>query len=422
MLKTLEVNGFKSILDTKLEFGKVNLFIGANGAGKSNILEAIGVLSAALERGISDIELLRKGVRLSSPILFKSSFKNKKFRKAFCLKAQLEHDIHYDLNITANETQNVLNFLSEYIYSKDNEKYLSRGLEKITLKDIKLKSNPDLDETRGVWDQFKTIVDIPTAMQLELEKQAKFCIYAPQTTFLRGIDVEAIPTKPLGLQGGNVAQAMQTILTFYKKNRDSKITHLVEQILSLAWFSDGIIGIELMGQADAKIFSTQVKKAELMLSFRDKFMHEKRNLLSAYDSSEGSLYLLFLATLLLHPEAPKVFALDNMDNSLNPAITRKVLELLINVTSNERFRKHNIGPEQIFLTSHNPTALDAFDLFNKEQRIFVVSRDNITGATQIEPLEPAPNMTPADWIKIQNGKNLSEMWISGLIPNALGNL
>ena len=47
MIQIIKIEGFKSILSMTLELARVNCFIGANGVGKSNILEAIGVLSAA---------------------------------------------------------------------------------------------------------------------------------------------------------------------------------------------------------------------------------------------------------------------------------------------------------------------------------------------------------------------------------------
>ena len=52
MLKKLTVERFKSIRYATLDLGRINLFIGGNGAGKSNILEATGVLSAAVDRGL----------------------------------------------------------------------------------------------------------------------------------------------------------------------------------------------------------------------------------------------------------------------------------------------------------------------------------------------------------------------------------
>ena len=51
MIRTIQINGFKSIESASVELGRVNCFIGANGVGKSNILEAIGVLGAAATVG-----------------------------------------------------------------------------------------------------------------------------------------------------------------------------------------------------------------------------------------------------------------------------------------------------------------------------------------------------------------------------------
>ena len=77
MINSLHIRNFKSIADAQLEFGRVNLLVGANGSGKSNLLEAIGLYAACLGRGISADVLSAKGVRLSAARIFKSSFKKR---------------------------------------------------------------------------------------------------------------------------------------------------------------------------------------------------------------------------------------------------------------------------------------------------------------------------------------------------------
>ncbi|MDZ7622155.1 MAG: AAA family ATPase [Candidatus Competibacteraceae bacterium] len=74
MIRTIKIEGFKSISAMTLELGRVNCFIGANGVGKSNILEAIGVLGAAANGTVDDESLLRRGVRPGVPRLYKTSF------------------------------------------------------------------------------------------------------------------------------------------------------------------------------------------------------------------------------------------------------------------------------------------------------------------------------------------------------------
>ena len=74
MITKISVTNFKSIERLELELGHVNVFVGANGSGKSNLLEAIGVLSAAADGKVTDQTLLQRGVRPGVPQLYKSAF------------------------------------------------------------------------------------------------------------------------------------------------------------------------------------------------------------------------------------------------------------------------------------------------------------------------------------------------------------
>ena len=74
MIRKVAIRGFKSIYSATLELGRLNCFIGANGVGKSNLLEALGVLGAAANGVVDDESLLRRGVRAGLPRLYKSSF------------------------------------------------------------------------------------------------------------------------------------------------------------------------------------------------------------------------------------------------------------------------------------------------------------------------------------------------------------
>ena len=75
LIRTLAIHGFKSLMQEQpIELGRVNCFIGANGVGKSNLLEALGVLGAAANGVVDDESLLRRGVRAGVPKLYKSSF------------------------------------------------------------------------------------------------------------------------------------------------------------------------------------------------------------------------------------------------------------------------------------------------------------------------------------------------------------
>jgi AAA15 family ATPase/GTPase len=56
-LKKIRIQGFKSIVDQEFEPGQVNVLIGANGSGKTSLLEAIGILGAAISGTVDDESL-----------------------------------------------------------------------------------------------------------------------------------------------------------------------------------------------------------------------------------------------------------------------------------------------------------------------------------------------------------------------------
>jgi len=53
-------------------------------------------------------------------------------------------------------------------------------------------------------------------------------------------------------------------------------------------------------------------------------MEVSRNELTAYDASEGALYVLFAAVLCLSGFSPRLFAIDNLDQALNPRLMAKL--------------------------------------------------------------------------------------------------
>lgn len=74
MFKRLAIKNFKSIIDLTIELGRVNVFIGANGMGKSNVLEAIAMIAANSQDEIDLNKLVQDGVRIARPDLVRSSF------------------------------------------------------------------------------------------------------------------------------------------------------------------------------------------------------------------------------------------------------------------------------------------------------------------------------------------------------------
>ena len=108
------------------------------------------------------------------------------------------------------------------------------------------------------------------------------------------------------------------------------------------------------------------------------------------------------AALMVSKETPKIFAIDNVDASLNPKLCTKIMADIAQLA--KQFDK------QCFLTTHNPAILDGLDLGDDEQRLFVVSR-NRKGHTRIKRItvESKPVSSTEEELK------LSEAFLRGYL-------
>lgn len=411
MLRKLKIERFKSIYEEYVDFGKVNLFVGPNGAGKSNILEALGVLAAALSNGLDSNSLDLKGVRLSLPHLFKSAFKNHKLPRTFRLEAQFEHG-RYNCSISASPSSTFLEFSTEALYDGDRQVFgrSPHGIKLHSARDqLKAISKENISSSRSVWSILEPFADISSGLRQELDEFSSFAIYAPQTAIMRGLAVDQRVVEPLGLTGSGLANALNGVLSELPREES-------ERILQIVW-EPGWANQIRIGSHDSNIVPGHVLSEGLVMYIRDKFMHAGRNMLSAFDASEGTLYLIFVATLLAHPRTPKNFALDNVDGTLNPRLVRKLSKHLVDIVAS-----NSEGGRQAFMTSHHPSSLDSFDIFDESQRIFVASRDDHKdrrGRSHFTALLPPEGMSKEQWVETHRGKNLSELLLAERIPGAL---
>jgi ABC-type cobalamin/Fe3+-siderophores transport system ATPase subunit len=100
MLASVSVNDFKSLHDVTVELGQFNVLIGANGSGKSNLLEAIGIIGAAASGRIDDQALLRRGIRPGVPAIYKSAFAKGKIANLIKISITSTQGSSYWINIT----------------------------------------------------------------------------------------------------------------------------------------------------------------------------------------------------------------------------------------------------------------------------------------------------------------------------------
>ncbi|WP_262264900.1 AAA family ATPase [Pantoea dispersa] len=393
ILKKIKISGFKSILDEEIEFGRINVFIGNNGAGKSNLLESIAMASASLEGSVDYERLARRGARLSAPEIFRSSFKNKKRRALLRIEIETESVI-YSMGISPKEG---FSYHSESLLEKCSEKFLAgRSNNGARLDGVAIPAK--IDKESSIVSLYNTLHEDFT----DLDAIKNFAIYSPSTPILRGVSSDGSNKAPLGLYGGRLAEALKEILMNGEK-RKRHIDELRRFFKLMDWFQF----ISSTSDIDENLASEHISLGRSVLKYTDKYMKSNFNSLYAYDVSEGALYILFTLLLLIHEDSPDIVAIDNIDNALNPGLIRMLMAQVVEIVEEKK-------DKQIFLTTHNPITLDGIDLFNDEHRLFIVERDR-EGLTKIKRIAPPSGTTKEQWEEKFYGMKLSEIWLSGAI-------
>ncbi len=388
MLDHLSVRTFKSLDDVTVDLGLVNVFIGANGSGKSNLLEALGILSAAADGKVDDQTLLARGVRPGLPALYKSAFPAKSGRRipphlhfgARSGQAKYEVSLHNPLRDPAPAWR----FKTE-LWEDDDDRLVGR----VPLK--KSAANPE----RGLAALKAVEVSVGAARDL-LGLLQGYVIFSPATAVLRGVAPETQPRRPVGLSGGNLPRAILDLLR--QRRWDARSQRICREVLGLVDWAEGFGWTS----SDQLPLSPTAAASKGVIRFRDRFMRKDRNVLSGYDASEGALYALFLAVVAGHEASPALCAVDNADHGLNPWLARSLMEYLC------QWYLDSGEPRQILLTTHNPLVLDGLPLQDERVRLFTVSRTS-SGRTSVRRVAVDDSLRK----KAKQGWSLSRLWVMG---------
>lgn len=388
-LRQIHIKGFKSIVDQTVALGRVNCFIGANGVGKSNVLEALGVLSASAGGRVDDEAIIRRGVRAGLPRLFKTSFAGTQIPPHITLEAKGEPTATFRVSLLnpLEKPKPAWSFKTELLSSGDTQ-IVSRGVRT---------DKENLDETRGL--SALKVVDLQPEdpASLLLKALQDYVIYTPNTPALRATVPDLQTRVPVGLVGGGLAEGFEALKRSVGGARIDEVLGLID------WVSDVRV-TDVVGD----LLSPSVPRTKNVLKFIDRFMASSRNTLTAADASEGALYVLFAAVLCLSPSSPSIFAIDNLDSALNPRLVTRLVEHLAGWLAAAR------PDRQLLFTAHNPTVLDGLELDDDEIRLFAVER-NSEGHTTVRRIEISPKLR-----ELNEQYPLSRLWAMGnlgAVPN-----
>jgi predicted ATPase len=401
MIETIRIANYKSIREMSFNPKRINLFIGENGAGKSNILESLAIFSAATSNMLSNEFLSSRGIRpidplttiTKLPLCDEDEVQDEDTKDQIRIYAQLDKFLigvvaYHDkedpygqlkaeiLTPRPDETPGSYLLSEESITNKDS--LLKKDLFKLfgeINKNFKVDDLSDLfsvnlyEETKKkAPKKLQTLLNLRKKLffiqrsmgllnDLENRKSSKnnFVIFNPDTYVLMGGKGQSY-IQPLGING----EGLFTLLGVMAKKEPENFQDVLELASVFNWLE--------------KIEISQNINNEVEIILRDRFMGD---VIKPQNANEGFLFTLFYACLFCSNQTPSIFAVENIDKSLNPRLCQILVKKLA-----EKAKKHN---KQVFLSTHNPAVLDGINLLDPDETIFVIDR-KYTGETRLREL------------------------------------
>ena len=330
MIDRIVIKNFKSIEELDFQLGRLNVLIGANGSGKSNVLEAIGMVAAKNGNTIELDNMVQRGVRIAMPELMVNSFYGKVASRIIRVRFE-----------------NKDGFASYSIKRKDE------------------------DSIYTPWQVDHTAIYRKGSSFEEFESlYSRFLIYSPSIDALRGLSSNS-KLYPIGLHG----EGLDVLMYQMSKDEIAKVERIANRYIT--WLDDLVYDNE----GEMKYRGYKLGRSNSNLYFNDRYMQKKNKFFSAENANEGALILLFYLVLMVSKATPKFFAIDNIDSGLNPRLCRALMKEMSALAEE--------NGKQVIITTHNPAVLDGLRLGNPNTKLFAVDRSD-SGSTRMNEIKVKP--------------------------------
>ena len=341
VLDRISIKGFKSIRSAELEIRPINVLIGANGSGKSNLLEAMAFLQAIRAGNLQGYvgraggadRLLHFGAKTTDEMAISARFSN-------------EGVCEYRLNLTPTDTgalypnSEALVFWDKEIYPDEPRKRVisgeggEAGISKLSAGRESLAG----EYVRKVLDSWRVYHFHDTSSASRLKRTA---------------DVN--DNRYLRPDGANLA-AFLYLLREKHEIEYGVIRRTVQ--LAAPFFDDFALEPQKLNTDTIRLGWKHIGNA-------DRF--------DVSSLSDGTLRFIAIATLLLQPveKLPSVILLDEPELGMHPAAITLLASMIKSVSVDT----------QVILATQSPILLNQFDPEN------VVVADRVKGATEFSRLD-----------------------------------
>jgi predicted ATPase len=357
-LKSLTVSGFKSIKEDTIELGALNVLIGGNGVGKSNLISAFKFLREIYDGNLQSYvavnganALLHFGRKHTESIKIKLAFE----------EIGTPFSNFYSIDLRPTNTDSLV-FHHESTGFQNSDKFPS----------------PKFDVINSGHTESVLSSSISRVSRYVSEDMASYRVYhfhdtssAANVKQTRDLD----DNRFLQVDAGNLAP----FLYWMKQKHPEHLEAIEHSVRQIAPFFDRF-----------ELAPLKNNEEKIRLEWREKGSEQAFN---AHQLSDGTLRFMCLSALLLQPQLPRMVLLDEPELGLHPAAIILLSELLEEASQRT----------QILVASQSVT------LVNQLQQDSVYVADRIEGATKIKPLQ-AEDLT--QWLERYA---LGELWEKNLI-------
>lgn len=366
MITELSVQNYRSLKDTKLALGPLTVLIGANGSGKSNILNVLSLLqlltvndSTQSDRVFTEIGGFNEvvwGGETDHGIAVEISWQPERLQT----DSQQQHTVQF-----VQDERNTAVFSAER-FAAPGEPVLVRGPSDFSHR-----------TARGSVSRVRSVVPTVGIENLSspnlMESMREWAFYHFNPALMR----QPQPVKKeyrLAETGQNLSTVVHTLFSDGAPALDETVDILRACVPTVEGLSSPIYG-----------------DAQTYVALKERWVPMP---VGSWGLSDGTLLALALATALMTPKPPSLLALEAPDIELHPHVMETLAGML--TVAAER--------TQVITTTHSPYLLD----FLPPESFVVV--DKVKGATRCTPLKGRKGIA-----KLMRELGASRAWHAGHI-------
>jgi predicted ATPase len=360
MLTSIRIRNFKSIQDAELELAGLTLLIGANASGKSNVLEAIQLLSwiagnGRFETMQSAMKERQLRIRGSARTLTRMQSHDPVFHLA-CVVEQVPNLGRLELDMGIAQTATGIRIVSETVNAPDLKSNVplyqvvapaGEHSNQMTVEYnnfAKGKNKPQIHcaDQQAVFVQLVTPARFGAAHQRSQE-----LIPLATTTLQRWLAaILFLDPNPTAMRG--YSYRSELLMQGDGANVSAVLHHLCEVVGRKSEVLDFIRSLPEQDVRDIRFLTTA--RDEVLVELVETFGAVEQRCEAAL-LSDGTLRVLAVAAALLSVEEGSLVVIEEIDNGVHPSRAKTLLRSIRDVANRRRLR--------VLLTTHNPALLDA---------------------------------------------------------------